>query len=114
MNLHNDMIFLEEFLQYFLHEISVDSLVNQKSECQLCYFCKLNHLPLLYYLVVIWNHISVSVVPGLFISLPVIRGPPVLVMLNLSFSVGLFFDLFERPISACVLYTDILSRHTRC
>ena len=47
-------------------------------------------------------------VPGLIIFLPVIRGPPALVMLNLSFSVGLFFDRFDRPISACVLYTDIL------
>ena len=42
---------------------------------------------------------------------PVIRGPPVFAMLNLSFSEGLFFDRLDRPISACVLYTWILSKY---
>ena len=42
--------------------------------------------------------------------IPVIRGPPGFAMLNLSFSELLFFDRFDKPMSACVLYTEILAK----
>ena len=42
--------------------------------------------------------------------IPVIRGPPGFAILNLSFSELLFFDRFDKPMSACVLYTEILAK----